>query len=75
LRLPERTPYPQRIHQQVSTADIRYQQQISTPDINRYQQQISDINSRYQISTADLPANTQNNFIIMLNTEHVKYHI
>jgi len=31
--------------------------------------------SHHQISTADLPANTQSNVIIMLNTQYVKYHI
>jgi len=29
----------------------------------------------HQMSTADLPANTQSNFIIMFNTQYVKYHI
>jgi len=29
----------------------------------------------HQISTADLPANTQSNFIIVFNTQYVKYHI
>ena len=28
-----------------------------------------------QISTADLPANTQSNFIVMFNTQYIKYHI
>jgi len=31
--------------------------------------------NNHRISTADLPANTQSNFIIMLNTQYVKYHI
>jgi hypothetical protein len=31
--------------------------------------------SHHQISTADLPANTQSNFIIMFNTQYIKYHI
>jgi len=29
----------------------------------------------HQISTADLPADAQSNFIIMFNTQYVKYHI
>ena len=29
----------------------------------------------HQISTADLPAYMQRNFIIMLNTHYIKYHI
>jgi len=29
----------------------------------------------HQIPTVGLPANTQNNFIIMFNTQYVKYHI
>jgi hypothetical protein len=29
----------------------------------------------HQIPTADLSANTQSNFIIMLNTQYTKYHI
>jgi len=29
----------------------------------------------HQISTTDLPANKQSNFVIMYNTQHVKYHI
>jgi len=28
-----------------------------------------------QMSTADLPTNAQNNFIIMFNTQHVKYYM
>jgi len=29
----------------------------------------------HQISTADVPTNKQRNFIIMFNTQYVKYHI
>jgi len=29
----------------------------------------------HQVSAADLPAHTQSNFAIMLNTQYVKYHI
>ena len=28
----------------------------------------------HQISTADLPANMQNHFIFMFNTQYIKYH-
>ena len=40
-----------------------------------YKEHLTLKKDHHQISTADLPANTHSNFIIMFNTQYVKYRI
>ena len=57
----KRLPFKCHCHHGESTLTIH-----RTPHPQKY---------HHQISTADFPANTQSNFIIILNTQYIKYHI